>query len=188
MTTTHLDSPLLPPRHRARRRRLMLAAYLEPSPSVFAQGRRGRAAASRRTRSSGSRPTASSRSSPRTRRSGRASRRSLPMLIAEELDVDWKDVTIEQADRRPGEVRPPDRRRQHRRRRPTGSRCARSAPPARQMLVAAAAQQLERAGSRVHDRVGPRACTRRANRSLGYGELAAKAATLPLPDAGDGAR
>ena len=81
----------------------------------------------------------------------------------------------------------PDRRRQHRRRRPTGTpmrqvgaagarRC--SSPPRRRR---GACPQAE-----LHDRVGPRASTPRRNRSLGYGELAAKAATLPPPDLDDG--
>ena len=136
---------------------------------------------SRPTRSSASRPTASSRSSPRIRKSARA-QDVLPMLIAEELDVDWKNVRLEQADLDHGEVRTAERRRQHGARRPTGIRCAGRAPRAGRCCVAAAAADVERAGGGA---ARPRrdACTTRASaRSLDYGELATKAATLTPPD------
>lgn len=103
----------------------------------------------------------------------------LPMLIAEELNVDWKKVKVEQAnfDEEYG-------------RQSTGG--SRAAPnnwlpmqqvgaAGRQMLIEAAAatwgvpaRELYAQHGRVYDQ--------RNDRSLGYGELAAKAATMPVPD------
>ena len=111
---------------------------------------------------------------------GQGIKTSLPMMIADELDVDWKDVKIEQADLDEVKYGRTTRGRQHgyadqlgptaagRRCRPADVRgCGRA--------------NVERTGIRVLDGVG-RVIHRSSNRSVGYGELAAKAATLTPPD------
>ncbi len=104
----------------------------------------------------------------------------LPMLIAEELDVDWKDVRVEQA--------MADAAR-YGRQATGGSNCTpthyepmrRVGAAARLMLVRAAAAQwgvpeasLRTASGRVHHDG--------SKRSIGYGELAARAAGIAPPD------
>ncbi len=110
---------------------------------------------------------------------GQSARNMLPMMIAEELDVEWKDIKIVRADldakygsqfsggstATPGNWEPM---------RQVGG-------AARQMLIAAAANTWgvpEAECSTASGRVFHKA----SNRSLGYGELASKAATMPVPD------
>jgi isoquinoline 1-oxidoreductase beta subunit len=111
---------------------------------------------------------------------GQGIKTALPMLIADELDVAWKDVTIEQADldteKYASQVA-------------GGSRATpthwlpmrRMGAAGRAVLVQAAAatwsvpvQELETEAGVVHHRG--------SGRSLGYGELATRAAALPAPD------
>jgi isoquinoline 1-oxidoreductase beta subunit len=111
---------------------------------------------------------------------GQGIKTALPMVIAEELEVDWKDVRIVQGDLDPayggqsagGSTSTPN----------NYNDFHRLGATARTLLVQAAAlswhvpanECVASSGSVLH---------RASQRRLGYGALVAKAATLPVPDA-----
>jgi isoquinoline 1-oxidoreductase beta subunit len=110
---------------------------------------------------------------------GQGIKTMLPMLIAEELEVDWRSVKVEQADLGA----------QYGAQTTGGSRAASNnwvpmrqmGAAGRMMLIAAAARKWGVPESECFASKG-RVYHRATDRSLGYGELAAAAATMPVPD------
>src|SRR6266852_6210868 len=109
---------------------------------------------------------------------GQGVRTALPMILAEELEADWKQIEIEQAgastlygDQTTGGSASI---------RTTWDPMRKAGAIAREMLISAAASTwgVSRSSCAAENGTGKHAAS---NRKLSYGELAQKASTLPIP-------